>query len=97
MPDKCVRWLKLALEDMETLLAWLEKEEDKETANAVAQRIWDEANGLCVLPSRGRPGRVPNTRELQVPKTSHFLVYRVRDDAVEIMRVIHFSRNYPDC
>lgn len=61
-----------------------------------AQRIWGMANDLCSLASRGWPGRVPNTRELQVPKTSHFLVYRVRNEAVEIMRVIHFPRNYPE-
>lgn len=96
MPDKCVRWLKLALEDMNRLLVWLEKKSDKATARMVAQRIWDAANGLRSLSSRGRPGRVPDTRELQVANTSHFLVYRVKGNTVEILRVMHYRRKYPD-
>lgn len=96
MPDKGVRWLKLAIEDMDSHLAWLEGKSDKETANLVAQRIWDPAASLCNMPSRGRPGRVPHTRELQVTKTSCFLVYRLKKEIVEILRVIHSSRSYPD-
>lgn len=95
MPGNHVRWLKLALEDMDSLLAWLETEADRETANTVAQRIWDAAQSLCQLPSRGRPGRVPDTRELDVAKTSFFLVYRLKQDQVQILRVIHASREYP--
>lgn len=97
MPDKSVRWLKLALEDMAKLLEWLEEKSDADTANMVAQRIWDSANSLLQLPCRGRPGRVPNTRELQVANTPYFIVYRVRKNIVQILRVIHSSRNYPDC
>lgn len=81
---------------MNSHLLWLEGKSDKETANLVAQRIWDAAASLCHMPSRGRPGRVPHTRELQVAKTSCFLVYRLKKEIVEILRVIHSSRNYPD-
>ena len=95
MSDKNILWLKLALADMANLLEWLEQKTDTETANMVAQRIWDAANSLRVLPSRGRPGRVPDTREFQVANTSYFLVYRIKKNNVQILRVIHFYRNYP--
>lgn len=96
MPGKHVRWLKLALEDMDSLLAWLEEEADRETAHTVAQRIWDSAQSLCRLPSRGRPGRVPDTRELDVANTAYFLVHRLKNSHVQILRVMHSSREYPD-
>lgn len=47
-------------------------------------------------PASGRPGRVEGTRELVVPGTSYILPYRVRDSHVEILAVIHTSRQWPD-
>lgn len=47
-------------------------------------------------PASGRPGRIEGTRELLVPGTSYILPYRVRGDAVEILAVLHTSRQWPD-
>ena len=43
-------------------------------------------------PASGRPGRIEGTRELVVPGTSYVLPYRVRDGRVEILAVLHTSR-----
>ena len=47
-------------------------------------------------PASGRPGRIEGTRELVVPGTSYILPYRVHDDSVQIIAVIHTSRQWPD-
>ena len=47
-------------------------------------------------PASGRPGRIEGMRELVVPGTSHILPYRVRDGRVEILAVLHTSRQWPD-
>ncbi len=47
-------------------------------------------------PASGRPGRIEGTRELVVPGTSYILPYRVRDGRVEILAVLHTSRQWPD-
>ncbi|CAM5203747.1 hypothetical protein ARD30_23930 [Bosea thiooxidans] len=47
-------------------------------------------------PASGRPGRIEGTRELVVPGTSYVLPYRVRDGRVEILAVLHTSRQWPD-
>ena len=47
-------------------------------------------------PGLGRTGRVPGTRELVVPKTPFIVPYRVKDDTVQILRVYHASRIWPD-
>ncbi len=64
-------------------------------AAKVAQRILDAAERLMDFPAIGRPGKLPNTRELLVPGTPFFLPYRVRGDAVEILGVIHGALNWP--
>ena len=38
---------------------------------------------------------VPGTRELVVPRTAYIVPYRVREDVVEILRVLHGARRWP--
>ena len=45
---------------------------------------------------RWRPGRVPGTRELVIPKTPYIVPCRVRGAKIEIARVYHTSRRWPD-
>jgi toxin ParE1/3/4 len=47
-------------------------------------------------PHMGRPGRVPGTRELVIPNTPYIVPYRVRGDELQIMRVYHSARRWPD-
>jgi toxin ParE1/3/4 len=68
---------------------------DNPTAAAmIAQRAWDAATKLCDNPNIGRRGHVPGTREWVVNGTPYLIVYRVKDDSVEILRVWHSRRNW---
>jgi toxin ParE1/3/4 len=51
---------------------------------------------LLQHPASGRPGRIDGTRELLITGTSYILPYRVRQDAIEILAVLHTSRQWPD-
>jgi toxin ParE1/3/4 len=51
---------------------------------------------LLVNPKLRAPGRVPGTRELVIPKTPYVVHYRVRGTKIEITRVYHTSRRWPD-
>ena len=51
---------------------------------------------LLENPKLGAPGRVPGTRELVIPKTPYIVPYRVRHSTIEIARVYHASRRWPD-
>jgi toxin ParE1/3/4 len=46
-------------------------------------------------PELGRPGRVPRTRELFIPKTPFVVPYRVSNTVLEILRVYHHARRWP--
>ena len=50
---------------------------------------------LAAHPHMGRPGRVPGTRELVVTRFRYILPYRVREQSVEILRVFHTARKWP--
>lgn len=65
-------------------------------AREVAQRIRQAVAVLADYPAAGRPGGVPNTRELVVTGTAYILPYRVRGGAMEILRVLHGARKWPE-
>src|SRR3984893_10319060 len=46
-------------------------------------------------PEMGRPGRVPGTRELVIPKTPFIVLYRLVGNTVQILRVFHGARRWP--
>jgi toxin ParE1/3/4 len=44
----------------------------------------------------GRPGRVPGTREFVIPRTPHIVPYRLQGESIQILRVYHGARRWPD-
>jgi addiction module RelE/StbE family toxin len=65
-------------------------------ALAVVRRLRTAGNRLGEHPHTGRTGRVDESRELVVTGTPYILPYRVRDGRVEILAVLHTSRQWPD-
>jgi hypothetical protein len=50
---------------------------------------------LSQNPELGRPGRVPGTRELFIPKTLFVVPYRVSNTVLEVLRVYHHLPGVP--
>ncbi len=50
---------------------------------------------LRLLPAIGRPGRVPGTRELVVPRTPFIVPYRLIGNHIDILAVMHAARAWP--
>ncbi len=83
----------------------------KDDLNAIYIYIWNESplgarsvidtiSNLVLLqlplfPHSGRVGRVSGTYELVVPKTMFIVVYRVKDEKIEIFAVRHTSQQWP--
>jgi toxin ParE1/3/4 len=44
----------------------------------------------------GRPGRVPGTCELVIPRLPYIIVYRLNAGGVDVVRVYHTSRMWPE-
>jgi addiction module RelE/StbE family toxin len=54
----------------------------------------EKAETLRSFPEIGHPGRVPGTRELLAHR-HYILVYRVHEETVQILRLLHTSRQWP--
>ena len=50
---------------------------------------------IPIFPQRGREGVVPGTRELVVRRPPCRIVYRLADDQIEILTVLHQAQEWP--
>jgi len=88
-------WSELALDDLESLYGYISKD-SPEAGRRTALAIVALVETLPDNPHIGRPGRVPGTRELVVPNTPYVVPYRVHASEVQILRVYHGARRWPD-
>ncbi|MDP2368217.1 type II toxin-antitoxin system RelE/ParE family toxin [Rhodoferax sp.] len=90
-----IKWLRVALRNLDDEATYIALD-NKPAAQLVVQRILEAVAQLADQPGIGRPGRVPDTRELVVLKTRYIIPYRVRGEMISILRVFHTSRRPPD-
>jgi toxin ParE1/3/4 len=89
-------WADSALADHAALHDYISND-DSAAADAMVQRIVDLVERqLPRMPESGRPGRVQKTRELIVSGSPYLVPYRVKPDGIEILRVIHGARRWPE-
>lgn len=88
-------WLPLAEADRDKIFDYIE-EDNPLAAVAVDERIAEQVEALRRFPEAGRPGRVTGTRELVIQRSPYIAAYRVCDDTVWILRVLHSSQQWPD-
>jgi len=90
-----VEWLRRALRNIDQVGQYI-GENDPVAADRLIQRIRQCVDQLAEHPHLGRPGRIPGTRELVVTGTPYIVPYRVRGRTVEVLRVLHGARRWPD-
>ena len=88
-----ILWLSLAVDDLEAIVDFIAQDNSAASAQE-AEKVLDAVERLAAFPSSGRPGRVPGTRELVV--SSYIVAYRVKGDDVQILRVLHAARTWPE-
>jgi toxin ParE1/3/4 len=88
-----VRWTTPAAQDLEEIAQYIRRDSEP-AARAVAKTLFDAANSLDLLPSRGRAGRIPGTRELVVPGSPYIVVYQVTPTTIQILHIYHGARNW---
>ncbi len=91
-----VKWIRRALLDLEEVEAYVAA---RDNPAAAAETVLGIARAVSLLqeqPGIGRAGRVPGTRELVIPDSPYIVPYRVKDNIVQVLRVYHASRRWPD-
>lgn len=90
-----IRWQDDAIRDLVQARRFIAMD-NPSAAEKVAGRIRDAVPQLADHPGMGRPGRVPGTRELALVDIPYLVVYRVEENSLVILRVLHTSRRWPE-
>ena len=91
-----VIWSDEALDDLSSLRAFIAKDSPKAARETAMRIVLAVETMLAPNPQIGRPGRVPGTRELVIPGTPYIVPYRGQAGTVQILRVYHGARRWPD-
>jgi toxin ParE1/3/4 len=90
-----IKWLSIALNDIDEIATYI-SQDNISAAYKTIQIIWEKTKLLEQNQNIGRPGRVNSTRELCIDGTSYIIPYRIKNNTIEILRVLHTSRKWPD-
>lgn len=92
-----IEWTESASEDLDGIADYLLGESlPFDAVEDYVKRIYKAPDHLATLPGAGKPGRVPNTKEWLVKDTPYALIYAVQKNKVQILRVMHGSRQFPE-
>jgi toxin ParE1/3/4 len=92
---KSIKWLRKALKSLEQAYDYIAQADEAAAINLVI-KIHAATQQLAEFPMMGRLGRVDGTRELVISNSPYMVIYQVKGSTVEIMRVLHASKRYPD-
>jgi toxin ParE1/3/4 len=89
-----IRWTLAAADDLESIANYL-FEKTPEHAARLVRAIYGAPSSLDRFPNRGRAGKKDGTRELVMPSLPYVIVYQVRGETVNIVRILHGSQDWP--
>jgi addiction module RelE/StbE family toxin len=84
-----------ARDDLREIFLYIASD-NPDAARALLKRLRSRITELEDTPHIGRPGRVPGTRELAIPGTADIAPYQVSGDQLQILRVYHGARQWPN-
>lgn len=87
------RWTRQASKNLESILEYIAADNPL-AAKKLATDALLKIERLEDFPLMGRTGILPMTRELVIHE-NYIVHYRVRDENIEILRVLHAKRKFP--
>lgn len=71
-------------------------QDNPHAAARIIAKIHNSVTSLAANPSLGRQGRVDGTRELVVAHMPYIAAYRVRENEIQVLAIIHAARLWPN-
>lgn len=90
-----IRWTDPAVRDLTHICDYIEKRGSGTIARRVALSICQRVETLTEFPEAGRTGRRPDTRELVFSGLPYLAIYRIHNEGVEILRILHGAQAWP--
>ena len=86
--------MPLAEQDLEAAYDYVQQD-NEDAAKQLVARIFSAVGLLARYPLAGREGRVQGTRELAIARTPYVIAYRIRQDEIQVLAVLHGAQRWP--
>ena len=91
-----ILWTKAAAEDLDKIEAYIFKDNPGLAVNQILRIINAAEHYLSANPEMGRWGRLPKTREYVISVTPFVVIYRLKNNILEIIRVLHEAQQWSE-
>jgi len=89
-----VIWTPRAAIDLDGMIDYIAMD-SPDSAIRVASKIYNQVMDLSSMPSIGRIGALPGTRELLFNPWPYIAVYRITSGTVRVLRIRHAAQQWP--
>lgn len=91
-----LRWAESAVKDLDIICNYI-AEDSEEYARMFARSIIDSVETAAAFPYSGRVVPEMNNEMLREKVlTNYRIIYRINNDSIEVVRIIHNARNFKD-
>lgn len=90
-----IRWTEPAVRDFTHICDYIEQTRRQSHSTPVALSIYLRIGTLAEFREFGRTGRKPDARELIFSGLPYLAVYRIHNQAVEILCILHGAQDWP--
>ncbi len=90
-----VRWTLPAVDQLRNIFDYIAADNPQAALRTVG-RIRNAIRQTARMPNVGRTGRVGGTREVFVPGTSYLVAYRVLENTIHVLAILHGAQNWPE-
>lgn len=88
-----IRWTLPAVNNLQSIFEFIAAD-NEEAAHRTMERIHTAIERVAQMPYSSRMGKRAGTRELVIPRTPYIVLYRIHEEAIQILRVFHGAQNW---
>jgi addiction module RelE/StbE family toxin len=88
-----IRWTLPAADDLGNIKNYLQQNHSH-FAERTVRAIYERIRSLRISPHQGRPGHRSGTRELPITPLPYVVVYKIKDDAIEVLHIYHGAQDW---
>jgi toxin ParE1/3/4 len=89
-------WQPIAKHDLESISRYISIDNPSAAKSVVSTIVHITIEQLSTFPNSGKIGRATDTRELIISKTPYIVVYRIRNERIDILAIQHSSRKWTE-
>ena len=90
-----VRWTVPAASQLREIFDYISAD-NPTAATRMVRRIRNSVHQTAKMPNAGRIGRVSGTREAVVPGTTYLVAYKILEDAIHVLAILHGAQEWPE-